>query len=35
MFDHYCWPQGFWHDEIFDNDDPVITDETLKTDNTW
>lgn len=35
MYDHYCWPQGYWYDGIFNGDQPVVTDETLKTDNTW
>lgn len=29
MPDHYFWPSGFWYDEKFDGDGPVITDETL------
>lgn len=35
MYDHYCWPQGYWYDEIFDGDQPVVTDDTLTTDNTY
>jgi hypothetical protein len=33
MQDHYCWPTGFWYDEKFDGDDPVVTDESLETFN--
>lgn len=35
MYDHYCWPGGFWYDLRFDGDDPVIDDTSLKTENTW
>jgi hypothetical protein len=35
MYDHYCWPKGYWYDEIFADADPVITDPSMKTDNTW
>jgi hypothetical protein len=34
MYDHYCWPHGYWYDLRFDGDSPVITDPTLPTDNT-
>lgn len=33
MRDHYCWPQGFWYDERFPQDDPVVSDKTLETFN--
>lgn len=33
MRDHYCWPQGFWYDERFGNDDPFVTNEKLDTFN--
>ena len=26
MRDHYCWIPGFWMDEKFDGDDPVVSD---------
>lgn len=32
MPDHYCWPSGFEVDER-ETDDPVVSDETLSTDN--
>src|SRR4051812_2088124 len=35
MYNHYCWPSGYWYDAIFNGDGPVVVDETLKTDNTW
>ena len=33
MRDHYCWIPGFWTDEKFDGDDPVVADEKLSTFN--
>jgi hypothetical protein len=24
MKEHYCWPDGFWYDERFQNDDPIV-----------
>lgn len=33
MRDHYCWPQGFWYDERFPNDEPFVTNERLDTFN--
>jgi hypothetical protein len=33
MRDHYCWIPGFWMDEKFDGDDPVVSDETRSTFN--
>lgn len=33
MKDHYCWSQGMWHDERFDNDDPVVVNPKLDTYN--
>ena len=33
MRDHYCWIPGFWYDERFDGDDPVVVNENLKTFN--
>lgn len=33
MYDHYCYPTGFWFDDKFYGDDPVVTDETLETFN--
>jgi len=33
MRDHYCWITGFWYDERFDGDDPVVTDRNLDTFN--
>jgi hypothetical protein len=33
MYDHYCWPTGFWNDAIFNGDSPVITDPTISTNN--
>mmetsp|Transcript_19628 Transcript_19628/g.14341 ORF Transcript_19628/g.14341 Transcript_19628/m.14341 type:complete len:212 (+) Transcript_19628:133-768(+) len=33
MQDHYCWPNGFWYDERFMGDDPVVTNEKLTTFN--
>ena len=29
MYNHYCWPDGFWYDQRFDGDSPVINDPTL------
>jgi hypothetical protein len=33
MRDHYCWIDGFWYDERFDGDDPVVVREELDTFN--
>ena len=33
MQDHYCWPTGFWYDERFDGDQPVVTNPKLETFN--
>jgi hypothetical protein len=33
MQDHYCWPDGFWYDERFMGDDPVVSNEGLTTFN--
>jgi hypothetical protein len=33
MQDHYCWPDGFWYDERFMGDDPVVTNTQLTTFN--
>lgn len=33
MRDHYCWINGFWYDERFDGDDPVVVREDLDTFN--
>jgi lysosomal alpha-mannosidase len=29
MRDHYCWFDGFYYDERFDDADPTVTDPTL------
>jgi hypothetical protein len=31
MKDHYCWFDGFYYDERFDNADPMVTDKRLDT----
>jgi len=33
MKNHYCWPDGFWYDERFLNDDPFISDESYTSFN--
>lgn len=33
MQDHYCWPSGFWFDEKFAGDDPVVINPNLETYN--
>jgi hypothetical protein len=33
MKDHYGWPSGFWYDEIFQNDDPIVTSKDYTTFN--
>lgn len=33
MRDHYCWPQGFWYDERFWNDEPFVVNKKMDTFN--
>ena len=33
MQDHYCWPTGFWYDERFAGDQPVVDNPNLETFN--
>jgi len=33
MRDHYCWPEGFWYDERWYTDDPMVADPDLDTYN--
>jgi lysosomal alpha-mannosidase len=33
MQDHYCWIPGFWYDEKFLGDEPVVIDEEFDTYN--
>jgi lysosomal alpha-mannosidase len=33
MRDHYCWPQGFWYDERFWNDEPFVVNKERDTYN--
>jgi hypothetical protein len=33
MYNHYCYPDGFWYDDRFYGDDPVVTDDELQTFN--
>ena len=33
MKEHYCWPDGFWYDERFPNDDPIVTSKDYTTFN--
>jgi len=33
MYDHYCWSPGYWWDDRFYGDSPVVIDENLETFN--
>ena len=33
MYDHYCFPTGFYYDDKFHGDDPVVIDDQLETFN--